>query len=76
MIKTIQDLNKRFIKIRETNPSLGDFIVLCEAVKNQIYTNSLIKKGYKVWVKDCPEYGKKEKDEYLNYLFLKTIPSI
>jgi hypothetical protein len=68
----MKELIKIFKKSKEINPELGDYIILCCVVKSKKYDSLTIKKAFKKLVLDCPEYGRNEKEEYIDYLIKQT----
>lgn len=68
----MKEINIAFDLVQERFPSWGDYVCLCEVVKNKKYSNSVIKKAYKKFVKDCLPCGIKENNEYIDYLILQT----
>lgn len=65
-------IEQQFKTIKEKNPNLGDYIVLCMAVKGLGYSQSAIKSSFKKLVSD-EHYSSSEKAELLDYLFLQTL---
>ena len=72
----MQNINRRFIDIQSSNPNWGDYIVLEKAVRGQNYSKSIIKRAFKLWIKDCPKYGIKETEVLVNYLFERSITNV
>lgn len=65
-------IEQQFKTIKEKNPELGDYVVMCMAVKGLGYSQKSIKSSFDKLVSD-EHYSKSEKAELLDYLFLQTL---
>ena len=60
-------IKNRFEAIKFKHPELGDYIILCMAVKGMKYDKSLLRKAFlKLVSRD--EYDFKERNEFIDYL--------
>ena len=60
-------IKNRFNSIKFDNPQLGDYIILCMAIKDMKYDKALLRKAFlKLVSRD--EYDFSERNEYIKYL--------